>query len=166
MGTAMSLEGGDGVRAHDLRGDEEVDAVDEVGGEQGGVEAGAGFGEQGEDAFAGRGGRGLWSRGTFRPTFRGEDFDADAAGAEFGDAGLVVGDGEDGDVVLGGGDEFGVEGHAEGGVEDDALEGAAAGEAAAVGEHGVVGEDGVDADEDGVGLPAERLDGGAGVLRW
>ena len=31
--------------------DEEMDAVDEVLGEEGGVEAGAGFGEEGEDAF-------------------------------------------------------------------------------------------------------------------
>ncbi len=59
-------------------------------------------------------------------------------------------------------DQFAIEGHAEGGVEDDAEEGAAAAEAAAVGEHGVVGEDGVDAGECGVGLPAEGLDGGAG----
>ena len=57
---------------------------------------------------------------------------------------------------------FAVEGHAQGGVEDDAQERAAAAEAAAVGEHGVVGEDGVDADHGGVGLPAEGLDGGAG----
>ena len=97
-----------------------------------------------------------------RPDFRRQDFDADAAGAEFVDAGLVVGDGEDGDIALGGVDELAVERHAQGGVEDEALEGAAAAETAAVGEHGVVGEDGVDADQDGVGLPAERLDGGAG----
>ena len=54
-----------------------------------------------------------------------------------------------------------VERHAQGGVEYDAQERAATAEAAAIGEHGVVGEDGVDAGECGVGLPAERLDGGA-----
>ncbi len=75
--------------------------------------------------------------------------------------GLVVGDGEDGDVVVRGGDHFAVERHAQGGVEDEAQEGAAAAETAAVGEHGVVGEDGVNADHDGIGLPAQRLDGGA-----
>ena len=51
MGCGHASEGGDGVGAHDLRGDEEVDAVDQAAGEQGGVEARAGFGEQGEDAF-------------------------------------------------------------------------------------------------------------------
>ena len=50
-GGGDAFEGGDGVRAHDLRGDEEVDAVDVSAGEQGGVEAGAGFGEEGEDVF-------------------------------------------------------------------------------------------------------------------
>ena len=50
-GGGHAFEGGDGVGAHDLRGDEEVDAVDVAAGEQGGVEAGAGFGEQGEDVF-------------------------------------------------------------------------------------------------------------------
>ena len=52
------------------------------------------------------------------------------------------------------------------GVEDDAEQGAAAGQAGAVGEGGVVGEDGADAGEDGVGGVAEALDfvagGGAG----
>jgi len=44
-------EGGDGVGAHDLRGNEEMDAVDEAGGEESCVEARAGFGQEGEDAF-------------------------------------------------------------------------------------------------------------------
>ena len=50
---------------------------------------------------------------------------------------------------------MGVEGGAEVGVEDDAEEGAAAGELGAVGEGWVVGEDGADAGEDGVGGVAE-----------
>ncbi len=50
-GGGHSFEGGDGVGAHDLGGDEEVDAVDEVGGEESRVEAGAGFGEEAQDAF-------------------------------------------------------------------------------------------------------------------
>ena len=45
-GAGHAFEGGDRVGAHDLRGDEEVDAVDQAAGEQGGVEAGAGFGEE------------------------------------------------------------------------------------------------------------------------
>jgi hypothetical protein len=61
-------------------------------------------------------------------------------------------------------DHFAVEGHAEGGVKDDAEKRAAAAQAAAIGEHWVVGEDGVDAGEGRVGLPAEGLDGGAGFL--
>ena len=47
----QAFEGGDGVGAHDLRRDEEVKAIDEAGGEEGGVEARAGFGEESEDAF-------------------------------------------------------------------------------------------------------------------
>jgi hypothetical protein len=62
------------------------------------------------------------------------------------------------------GDHFAVEGHAQGGVEDDAEERAAAAEAATVGEHGVVGEDGVDTGEGGICLPAKGLDGGAGFV--
>jgi hypothetical protein len=50
-GVGHAAEGGDGVGAHDLRGDEEMDAVDEAGGQQSGVEARAGLGEQGQDAF-------------------------------------------------------------------------------------------------------------------
>ena len=46
-----AAEGGDGVGAHELRRDEEMHAVDESCGEQSGVEARAGFGENGKDAF-------------------------------------------------------------------------------------------------------------------
>ncbi len=49
------------------------------------------------------------------------------------------------------------------GVEDDAEQGAAAGEAAAVGEGGVVGEHGADAGEEGVGGVAQAVDLGAGL---
>ncbi len=59
---------------------------------------------------------------------------------------------------------FAVERHAQGGVEHDAQQRAAAAQAAAIGEHGVVGEHGVDAGECGVGLPAQRLHGGAGCF--
>ena len=54
-----------------------------------------------------------------------------------------------------------IERHAQGGVEHDAQERAAAAKAAAIGEHGIVGEDGVDAGHGGVGLPAQGLNGGA-----
>jgi len=47
----QTFEGGNGVGAHDLRRNEEVKAVDEAGGEEGGVEARAGFSEESEDAF-------------------------------------------------------------------------------------------------------------------
>ncbi len=162
-GAGEAFEGGDGVGAHDLRADEDVDAVDQAGGEQGGVEAGAGFGEQGENAFAAEhveDGAERYSAG-----FGGKDLDSDAAAGEVGDLLVVFGDGEEDDVEIGGAHELGVERHAQGGVEDDAQEGAATAEAAAVGEVGVVGEHGVDADHDGVGLPAERLHGARGRLR-
>ena len=77
------------------------------------------------------------------------------------DAGFVVRDGEDDDVVLRRRDEFAVERHAQGGVEDDAQQRAAAAQAAAVGHPGIVGEHSVDADHGGVGGPAQRLHGGA-----
>jgi len=96
--------------------------------------------------------------------FGGENFYADTALLELLDAGLVVGDGEDYEIVLCAGDHLAVEGHAEGGIEDDAKERSAPAEAAAVGEHGVVGEDGVDASESGICLPTKGLDGGAGFF--
>jgi hypothetical protein len=92
-GVGHAAEGGDGVGAHDLRGDEEVDAVDEAGGEQSGVEARAGFGEQGENAFFAELVEDFGERDAAR--FGGQDFDADAALLELLDAGLVFGDGED-----------------------------------------------------------------------
>ena len=62
-----------------------MDAVDEAAGKQGGVEARAGFGEEREDAFCAELVEDL-ARGT-RPWFSGENFDANAARAEFVDAG-------------------------------------------------------------------------------
>ena len=142
-----------------------MEAVDEAGGEEGRVEARAGFSEQGEDAFFAelveelcRAGRGLLPQA--RTSTRTPRL------AQFADARLVVGDGEDDDVVLRGGDQFAIERHAQGGVEDDAQQRAAAAQAAAVGHPGIVGEHGVDADHGGVGVPAEGLHGGAGELRW
>ena len=40
-----------GVSAHDLRRDKELETIDEVLGKECGVEAGSGFGEEGENAF-------------------------------------------------------------------------------------------------------------------
>ncbi len=105
------------------------------------------------------------SSGT-RPASAAKDFDADAAVAQLADAGFVVGDGEDDDVVLRRRDELAIERHAQGGVEDDAQERAAAAQAAAIGHPGIVGENGVDADHGGVSGPAQRLHSGAGELRW
>lgn len=50
-GFGHAVEGRDCVRAHDLRRDEEMDAVDHPAGEQSGVQAGSGFGEDREDVF-------------------------------------------------------------------------------------------------------------------
>ena len=94
----MPAKCGDRIGAHDLRRDEQVDAVDEAGGEQGRVEARAGFGEQREDAFFAELIEDL-AQGN-AAGFGGQHFDADAAVAELADAGLVFGDGEDDDVVL------------------------------------------------------------------
>jgi hypothetical protein len=92
--------------------------------------------------------------------------DAKDFGAGGGEGGLSFGGGgfgaDDEEVVGGGLDEGAGEGGAEVGVEDDAEQWAAAGEARAVGEGGVVGEDGADAGEDGVGGVAEELGVGAG----
>ncbi len=94
-----------------------------------------------------------------------EDVDFDAAVLKgFAAVGGGGGGGDDGEVAVGGGDEVGGEGDAEGGVEDDAQEGAGAAEAGAVGEAAIVGEHGADAGEDGVGEMADLLDVGAGAL--
>ena len=121
MGEAF--EGGDGVRAHNLRADEKMDAIDEVGGEEGCVEARAGLGEEGEDAFVSKFVEEKAQRHAAR--FGGEEFHADAASSELVNAILVRGDSEDDDVVIGGADEFAIKRHSEGGVKDDAEEGAA-----------------------------------------
>jgi hypothetical protein len=146
------LESGDGVGAYDLGGNEEVDAIDHAGREEGGVEAGSSFGEDGKNAClskfveeCGKGNPALFCR---------ENLDADAAGAKFVDAGFGRRYGKDDDVVLRAADDFAIERRAQGGIEDDAEERASAAKAAAVREHGVVGEDGVDAGEYGIGLMA------------
>ena len=72
-----TFEGGDGVGAHDLRRNEQVQAVDEAGGEESGVEARAGFSEEGENAFFAEFVENLLERDP--PCLRGKDFDADAA---------------------------------------------------------------------------------------
>ena len=50
-GVRHSAEGRHGIGAHDLRGDEEVDAIYQSAGQQGCIQPRAGFSEQGEDAF-------------------------------------------------------------------------------------------------------------------
>ena len=101
------------------------------------------------------------SSGT-RPASASRIFHANAAIAQLGGAGFVARDGEDDDVVLRRRDQLRVEGHAQGGVEDDAQQRPAAAQAAAVGHPGIVGENRVDADHGGVGGPAQGLHGGAG----
>ena len=126
---------------------------------------GAGFEEEAEDVALGEGGEdggeaeAAGVAGDLRTSMPSEpravalEFDAaepqkmrrsDAEEEEFSGCGRCCGT-----------DELRVEWDAEVGVEDDAEEGAAAGEFGAVGEGWVVGEDGADAGEDGVGGVAE-----------
>ena len=146
---------------------EEDGFVDEVLVEEGSVEVRAGFQKQAEDVAFGQGGEDGGQAEAAVVAGDGEQFGAGGlqGGYFFGGGGRAV---EDKQVGLGGvgEEEVGVERGAEVGVQDDAEEWTAAGEAGAVGEGGVVGEDGADAGEDGVGGVAEELDlvecGGAG----
>ena len=164
MELGHAFEGGDGVGAHDLRGDEEVEAVDQAAGEQGGVETRSGFGEEGEDAFFAEFVEDFVERDA--ACICRKDFDADAAVAQFVDAGFVVRDGEDDDIILAPRTILQSSGmrraesrtmRSSGRRRRRPLRSVSMGSSARTVSTPVSG---------GVGLPAQGLDGGAGELRW
>ena len=93
-----AFEGGNGVGTHDLRRDEEMNAVDHAAGKKAVLRrvpvsvsrVRMPSSPSLSSNFVERNAAGI----------RRENFDADAAGLKIADAGFVIGDGEDDDVVL------------------------------------------------------------------
>jgi len=76
MALAIAFEGGHGVGTHDLRGDEEMDAVHQTSGQQCGVQPRACLDEQGQDSLFASLSSNLAQRDA--ACFGGQHFDADA----------------------------------------------------------------------------------------
>ena len=95
----QAFEGGNGVGAHDLGRNEEVEAVDEADGEEGRVEPSTRLSEKREDAFLAKFVENFLERNP--ACIRRKHFDAYATALKIADASFVMGDGEDDDVLVG-----------------------------------------------------------------
>jgi hypothetical protein len=111
-GPGHPFKGGHGVGTHDLRGDEEVNAIDEVFRQHCGIETGTGFSEKVEDAFGAEFVEDFAERDS--PAFGCQNFDANTAIPQFAGASFIFGDSENYDIVLHASNHLAVERHAEG----------------------------------------------------
>ena len=147
----------------EFRREEERGFVDEISGEGGAVERGAGFEQDAANFTTREFGEDSGEIDAAAPRACAHDFDAGVLQlSRF--RGVERSVREDDEVVVGGFDDATRGGNAELGVEDDAKETAAAFESAAIGEERIVGDDSADASEERVGRVAHAMNFGAGFF--